>query len=100
MSYMIFQEALKAPEKLLLERSLSQLILCSIYAATKVQEVAIKFNEILSVCREVLGLSTSNYEELIDRVKVGEKRDNIIIFYNMLFVPALKAFLKALRSAQ
>lgn len=74
------------------------MILCSIYAATKVNDLAIRFNEILSVCREVLGLSAPNYEELIDRVRIGEKRDNIIMFYNMIFVPALKGYLKLLRN--
>lgn len=62
LSYLIFQEALKSPEKLLFERSLEHLILCSIYAATKVEEAPIKFNEILGVCREVLGLSSAHYE--------------------------------------
>jgi hypothetical protein len=29
---------------------------------------------------------------------VGEKRDNIIVFYNMEFVPALKGYLKLLKN--
>ena len=35
---------------------------------------------------------------MIDKVRVGEKRDNIIVFYNMGFVPALKSYLKLLKS--
>ena len=72
--------------------------MCSIYAGSRVGGLTTKFNEIIGVCKEVLGLSAANYEEMIDRVRVGEKRDNIIVFYNMEFVPALKSYLKLLKN--
>jgi hypothetical protein len=36
----------------------------------------------------------------VDRVRVGDRRDSIILFYNMAFVPALKGFLRLLRTKQ
>jgi len=59
---LIFQEALRSPENLLFDRALEQILLCSIYAGSRVGGLTTKFNEILGVCKEVLGLSAANYE--------------------------------------
>jgi hypothetical protein len=51
----------------------------------------------LAATKEVLGLASGPFEDLFQGVKINEKRENIIDYYNKLFVPAIKQYLKQLR---
>lgn len=53
---------------------LEHIIVCSLYAASKVRELPLKFNEILSALKEVLGLASGPFNELVEAVRVNERR--------------------------
>ncbi len=43
-------------------------------------------------------MASSPFEELVEAVKVADRRENVITFYNSEFVPAIRSFLRHLRS--
>jgi hypothetical protein len=59
-----------------------------------------RFNDILMTCREVNGFAVKYYEELVQKVLVGDRVDNIIVFYNSIFVQTLKSYLKNIKEHQ
>lgn len=78
---------------------LEHIIVCALYAAAKVRERSLKFNQILAALKEVLGLASGHFNELVEAVRIGERRINIIVYYNNLFVPSVRQYLKQLRSS-
>lgn len=64
--------------------------MCALYAAAKVREQPLKFNDILSGLREVLGLSCAWFEQMVEGVRLGEGTGSVILFYNAVFVPPLR----------
>lgn len=95
---MIFQQALQSEGELLFEKMLEHPLVCSLYAAAKVKEYSLKFNEIMAASKDVLGLAAGPFEELFQTVKMEERRKNIIDYYNELFMPSVRQYLKQLRS--
>lgn len=81
-SFLIFQQALQSEGELLFEKMLEHPLVCSLYAAAKVKEYSLKFNEIMAASKDVLGLAAGPFEELFQTVKIDERRKNIIDYYN------------------
>lgn len=59
---------------LLYEKMLEHIIACSLYASAKVKEHPLKFNEILAAMKEVLGLASGPFNEMIEGVKIDDRR--------------------------
>lgn len=53
---------------------LEHIIACSLYASAKVKEHHLKFNEILAAMKEVLGLASGPFNEMIEGVKIEDRR--------------------------
>uniref|UniRef100_A0ACD5WYE8 Uncharacterized protein n=2 Tax=Avena sativa TaxID=4498 RepID=A0ACD5WYE8_AVESA len=99
--YNIFKQILDQQTALFFNRHIDQLILCSLYGVAKVSQLTLTFKEIVSnykreqqckpdVFRSVFVGSTNRNGGL------GSRHVDIIVFYNEVFVPAVKPFLVAL----
>jgi hypothetical protein len=76
-------------ENLMLERHLDQLLMCSIYAACKISNMPIKFQDIMKHYR-------TNDNNLIYRSVLlhdSSHRADLITFYNQIFLKKLKTFI-------
>ncbi|KAM0863929.1 hypothetical protein ACQ4PT_044256 [Festuca glaucescens] len=99
--YNIFKQILDQQTSLFFNRHIDQIILCSLYGVAKVSQLMLTFKEIVSnykreqqckpeVFRRVFVGSTNRNGAL------GSRHVDIIVFYNEVFVPAVKPFLVAL----
>ncbi|XP_044981404.1 retinoblastoma-related protein 2-like isoform X3 [Hordeum vulgare subsp. vulgare] len=99
--YNIFKQILDQQTALFFNRHIDQLILCSLYGVAKVSQLTLTFKEIVNnykreqqcmpeVFRSVFVVNTDHNGGL------GSRHVDIIIFYNEVFVPAVKPFLVAL----
>lgn len=99
--YNIFKQILDQQTSLFFNRHIDQIILCSLYGVAKVSQLTLTFKEIVSnykreqqckpeVFRRVFVGSTNRNGAL------GSRHVDIIVFYNEVFVPAVKPFLVAL----
>ncbi|KAM0856752.1 hypothetical protein ACQ4PT_048910 [Festuca glaucescens] len=99
--YNIFKQILDQQTSLFFNRHIDQIILCSLYGVAKVSQLTLTFKEIVSnykreqqckpeVFRSVFVGSTNRNGAL------GSRHVDIIVFYNEVFVPAVKPFLVAL----
>ncbi|XBH55999.1 hypothetical protein VPH35_077936 [Triticum aestivum] len=99
--YNIFKQILDQQTTLFFNRHIDQLILCSLYGVAKVSQLTLTFKEIVNnykreqqcipeVFRSVFVVNTNHNGGL------GSRHVDIIVFYNEVFVPAVKPFLVAL----
>ncbi|XP_010237681.1 retinoblastoma-related protein 2 isoform X2 [Brachypodium distachyon] len=96
--YNIFKQILDQQTTLFFNRHIDQLILCCLYGVAKVSQLTLTFKEIVTnykreqqckpeVFRSVFVGSTNRNGGL------GSRHVDIIVFYNEVFVPAVKPFL-------
>ena len=86
------QEQINKNNNLMLERHLDQLLMCSIYAACKISQMSsVKFQDIMKHYRS----TSTNSNHLVYRsVLIAENsRDDLISFYNQIFLNKLKSYL-------
>ncbi|XP_064638736.1 retinoblastoma-associated protein-like [Lineus longissimus] len=76
---------------LMKNRHVDQMIMCSIYGLCKVATEEVKFKTIVNAYRALPHSSHSVYKNVLIK---GEVTDSIIIFYNRVFIPAMKAFIQ------
>ena len=92
----------EAKLRLLYQRHIDQLLLCTIYGVCKIMDHERTFKEIVaSYCA-----MSHHREEVYQRVYVGDRMPDgqvgssvvdIIAFYNLYFLPAVTPFLKAVQ---
>lgn len=76
---------------LLKDRHLDQILMCCIYAISKVMDREIKFKEIVNSYRKIY---PSVSQQVFKRVLVSStEHDSIISFYNKVFMQSLKAYI-------
>ncbi|CAM0873627.1 unnamed protein product [Alopecurus aequalis] len=99
--YNIFKQILDQQTSLFFNRHIDQLILCSLYGVAKVSQLTLTFKEIVNNYKR----EQQCKPEVFRSVFVGSTNCNgglrprhvdIIVFYNEVFVPAVKPFLVAL----
>lgn len=84
---------------LLVDRHIDQIILCSIYVMCKINDIhpPLMFSELIAKYRMLPQANKTVYAN----VKMeGSESDNIIAFYNKIFVPALEDYLKEIKESQ
>lgn len=93
--YIIVEEA-----DLLYGRHLDQMILCGFYAVCKTNQLNIKFIDIKMKYEECSQYNKAMHQDLIWNVDCGSAKQDIIKFYNAVFVPKLKVFITSLKDHQ
>eukprot|EP00871_Galdieria_phlegrea_P000255 jgi/Galph1/122/GphlegSOOS_G4850.1 len=82
---------------LLKNRHVDTIIMCSIFAVSKIAKEPLKFNDIAAYYRDIhqkKGLQLIEIEDNLSRVYLeDEKYGDIIEFYNMYFIKNLRSFL-------
>ena len=77
---------------LMLDRHLDQLIMCSVYAACKISQMSIKFQDIMKYYR----MSKSTNSSLVYRsvlLSDSDHRGDLISFYNQVYVKKVKNYI-------
>eukprot|EP01017_Pseudomicrothorax_dubius_P026412 TRINITY_DN2945_c0_g2_i2.p1 TRINITY_DN2945_c0_g2~~TRINITY_DN2945_c0_g2_i2.p1 ORF type:complete len:992 (+),score=245.91 TRINITY_DN2945_c0_g2_i2:123-3098(+) len=87
--------------ELLVDRHIDQMTLCSIYSVCKVFQHPIKFQEIINKYQELQPANKQLHQEIIYAIEVepGRKGD-LILFYNTVFIAAMKTFILGMGSSR
>ncbi|XP_022095249.1 retinoblastoma-associated protein-like [Acanthaster planci] len=76
--------------ELLKNRHLDQIIMSCIYAICKVTDSELKFKDIVNAYRTLPHAEATTYRNVVID---GTREDSIIMFYNKVFMPAMKAYI-------
>ncbi len=83
----------------LYKRCLDQIVLCSMYAISKIANLPLKFQDIVKKYQETVG-PTQLAQQVVYEVVVFEgKVSDIITFYNEMFIPNFKHYLVNISSS-
>ncbi|XP_064615669.1 retinoblastoma-associated protein-like [Liolophura sinensis] len=85
-----FEYCITHKPELLKNRHLDQIMMCSVYAMCKVQEKEIKFKTIVNMYKNLPHASQEVYKAAFISNSV---HDTIIVFYNRIFMVALKSYI-------
>ncbi|KAH7971775.1 hypothetical protein HPB52_002759 [Rhipicephalus sanguineus] len=91
-----FEHSLVAHIDLMRDRHLDQLLMCALYVGAKVTEIQTSFEAILNCYREQSHKKSHVYRSVYLRRTAGhDERDDIIKFYNDIYVSQMSAFVKS-----
>ena len=79
--------------RLLIDRHLDQIVMCSIYAICKVSDQERKFKNITQAYRKIPNTSSEVFKHTKISEMDGGSYDSIIAFYNKVFMQTLKNFI-------
>lgn len=89
----IFQFSITHCTDLIKDRHLDQLIICCIYVTCKIYYINVQFHQIIKIYRTQLNSNSSTYRQvLIRKLDSNEIRDDIIQFYNEIYIKEMKAY--------
>ena len=73
-------------------RFLDQLVMCSFYVVCKLLKVNLRFQEIISKYQRISTFSKTKFQNVVYSCQIAKNSfENIITFYNKVFVPQLSA---------
>ncbi|CAG9863709.1 unnamed protein product [Phyllotreta striolata] len=99
-----FEKSIQSKE-LIKDRHLDQLLMCAIYVICKISDFALMFQDILKHYREQSQCSSDIYRKVFveNQIKDGMvivKTDNLITFYNTVYVKVMEKFAKTFTQKQ
>ncbi|KAJ0587781.1 putative transcription repressor RB family [Helianthus annuus] len=99
--YSLFQQILSHRTRLLFNRHIDQIVLCCFYGIAKVSQLSLTFKEIIHgyrkqpnyVSQVIRHVYVDDTRSSLSNVKTGQNHVDIIMFYNEVFLPAVKPLL-------
>jgi len=84
----VAKQVLDDARDLLLGRHLDQVLLCAVYGVCKVNQRSVTFRQIIEQYKRQPGASPRTFREV--RMSEGREPQDIIQFYNLVFIPRMK----------
>ena len=90
----VMKYILSSETNLLINRHLSQLVLCTVYGVCKVLNHPLKFQDITTRYQELLTFNKTDLTEIIYNVYINDnERGDLVRFYNAVYISHMKSHL-------
>jgi len=94
----VFLFIINSARDLLVGRHLDQILMCAVFGVCKVNQRQVTFRQIIEQYKRQPGASPRTFRE-VRMATVEEEPQDIIQFYNMIFIPKMEEHLNAVRAA-